>query len=197
MTSLIRILSLLSALTATSSALSCTECKSTNLSCSGSSVTCPLGSICGSRLSETFVDGSWITILARRCVPTKSCDFKGSLSLKKVQTLPTQSSNPNGVICPFCISADTVSCETSDTIQCMGDEQICILRTTRVTGPYSISASVRGCATKSYCDLGSESTIDERALTKVTFICPSGGLSVHNVILTPAMVCLLLMKYFF
>ncbi|XP_075134995.1 phospholipase A2 inhibitor and Ly6/PLAUR domain-containing protein-like [Leptodactylus fuscus] len=215
MTSLIRILSLLSALTATSSALSCTECTSTNSTCSGTSMTCPSGSLCGSSFTETTTDGTRIPNLVRTCVPSNNCDFKGSISLKEAKVrivisccstdnctptlppLPTRSSKPNGVVCPSCLSFNSTSCETSDTIQCTGEENRCFFQTTRVTGSVSVSASSHGCATKSVCDFGGQSIDVEGTVADVTFTCASGGLSVHKVILTPAIVCLLLLKFFF
>ncbi|KAM3923136.1 phospholipase A2 inhibitor and Ly6/PLAUR domain-containing protein-like [Leptodactylus fuscus] len=215
MTSLIRILSLLSALTATSSALSCTECRSTT-TCSGYDVTCPPGSFCGSSYSETTaVDGTRIQNLVRTCLPSNSCDYKGSISIKQLQVrtvtsccstnyctpslppLPKQNSKPNGVTCPSCLATNATWCDTSDTIQCTGDENICSLQTTNITGSFSLSTAIRGCATKSICDLGGLSEKIDGLSVDIKFTCTSGGLSAHKVVLTPAMVCLLLLKFFF
>ncbi|XP_075134060.1 phospholipase A2 inhibitor and Ly6/PLAUR domain-containing protein-like [Leptodactylus fuscus] len=217
MTSLIRILSLLSALTATSAALSCPECRSETSSCYGSSVTCPSDSVCGSRYTEASIGG--VRSLHRTCVLSTECNFKGTLSLQQrhirghlvivtsccntdhctpeIPALPTKSSNPNGVVCRSCMSSDSTWCYTSDTMRCTGDENMCLLQTNKVTGSFSLSTAIRGCATKSICDLGGLSEKIDGLSVDIKFTCTSGGLSAHKVVLTPAMVCLLLLKFFF
>ncbi|XP_066462071.1 urokinase plasminogen activator surface receptor-like [Eleutherodactylus coqui] len=164
MTSLIGILSLLSALTTTSSALWCTHCLSISSStCTGDSKSCPSGSLCGSTYQKHF-------------------------------NIPRQSSIPNGVICRSCVSEESTWCYTSDTIQCTGDENMCLLKTTELTG--SVSTAMRGCATKSYCDLSSQSYNTGGSTTNVTITCTSGSISAHKVVLTPTILCLLLLKLF-
>ncbi|XP_056399868.1 phospholipase A2 inhibitor and Ly6/PLAUR domain-containing protein-like [Hyla sarda] len=222
MFSLAGILSLLSALAATSYALSCTVCTSTTTTtCAGSSVTCPVGYQCGSSYTETTAGGSKVAVLVRSCLPSSQCNVEGSMSvqLQKIRMVtsccetdacipaisdfPTQSSKPNGVTCPSCVSVGSASCSTSDTIQCTEDEKMCLLQTTevmsrcRLAGSTSLSTALRGCATKSICDLGSQSQSVGGVTTEVKFICTSGGISVRTVVLTPAIVCLLLLKWFF
>ncbi|XP_044130979.1 phospholipase A2 inhibitor NAI-like isoform X3 [Bufo gargarizans] len=168
MSSLIGILSLLSALAATSYTLLCTYCISNETTCSGTmlSMTCYSGLQCASTYTETTID----------------------------QTI---SSNPNGLVCRSCISADSTSCYTNDTVQCTGDENRCLFQTTKVSGSVSASTAFRGCATKSICDIGSESASINEMIRYVNYTCTSGGLSVHNIVLAPAIVCLLLLKLFF
>ncbi|XP_071969168.1 uncharacterized protein [Engystomops pustulosus] len=215
MTSLPRIVSLLLVLTAKSAALLCTECMSlTSSSCSGSSVTCPVDYVCQAEYMET--DG--IKTVIRTCAPSSECSMNGSMSTiyGKVRTiilccsvdnctpsppsLPTPVSTPNGVTCRSCMSADSTWCDTSDTIQCTGDEDMCFLRTTQLTGSKSMDdgqSALRGCATKSLCDFGSRSKTIQGATISSNYICTSDGISVHEVLLTPAIVCLLLLKVFF
>ncbi|XP_044138562.1 phospholipase A2 inhibitor and Ly6/PLAUR domain-containing protein-like [Bufo gargarizans] len=215
MSSLIGILSLLSALAATSYALSCTQCFSSGATCSGPSMTCPSGNQCGSAYTETTIAGAKSTSLVRTCAPSSQCGLKGSLGLKQghmrmstsccntdnctpdLPTFPTTSSTPNGLVCRSCISEDSTWCYTNDTVQCTGDENRCLLMTTYVSGSVSASAAIRGCASKSICDIGSQSASAGGLTTNVKFICTSGGLSVHNIVLAPAIVCLLLLKLFF
>ncbi|KAM3922410.1 phospholipase A2 inhibitor and Ly6/PLAUR domain-containing protein-like [Leptodactylus fuscus] len=215
MISVFGILTFLSALTATSYALSCTECLSASSTCSGISVPCPTGYVCGSAYTETNTAGVKTEVLVRQCVPSKECNFKGSMGIPIghirmvtsccytdgcTPNLPASSptsSNPNGLVCRSCISADSNWCYTSDTMQCTGDENMCLLQTTKTSGPISSSTAIRGCATKSICDLGSKSETVGGLSSSVKFICTSGGLSVHKVVLTPAIVCLLLLKFFF
>ncbi|KAG9468806.1 hypothetical protein GDO78_021920 [Eleutherodactylus coqui] len=212
MTSVIGILSLILALTATSSALSCTKCSSTSSRCSGNSITCPSGSVCGSAYTQSFVEGVRTKNLIRGCTPSSDCNFSGTMSITKgrievgisccrtddctpsLPTLPTKSSKPNGVMCPSCISDQSTWCYTSDTIQCTGDENRCFLQATEITG--LLSTAMRGCATKSICDLPSKSYNTGGSTIKFTYNCTSGGISAHKVVLTPAILCLLLLKLF-
>ncbi|KAG8550147.1 hypothetical protein GDO81_028171 [Engystomops pustulosus] len=213
MASLVKILCLLSALTATSSALSCTVCASaTSSSCSGNSITCPSGSSCGSTYTVAKSGGTTAVSLIRACTLTSQCSFNGSISMVQatiktgisccdtdnctpiLPTVPTPSSNSNGVTCRSCITADSTWCYTSDTIQCTGDENMCLLQSTEISG--ELSTAIRGCSTKSFCDLGSQSTSVGGVTTNVKFICTSGGMTVHKVLFTPVIVCLLLLKVF-
>ncbi|XP_056398159.1 phospholipase A2 inhibitor and Ly6/PLAUR domain-containing protein-like [Hyla sarda] len=217
MISLTGILSLLSALAATSYALSCTQCVSTtSYSCSGSSVTCPPGYRCGSAYTESSVSGERVSVsLFRACIASHECNFNGSLSIQHgkakrvtsccntnhctptIPPFPTQSSDPNGVVCRSCISADSTWCYTSDTIQCTGDENMCLLQTTKIRGSVSASTAVRGCGTKSLCDLGGQLPDISGLSLKTEFICTSDGIRVCRVVLTPAIMCLLLLKWSF
>ncbi|CAJ0933851.1 unnamed protein product [Ranitomeya imitator] len=60
-----------------------------------------------------------------------------------------------------------------------------------------VSTAMRGCATKSICDLGNQYQNIGNVVTEVKIFCTDGGLSVHKVLLTPVIVCLLLLKMFF
>ncbi|XP_071969175.1 uncharacterized protein [Engystomops pustulosus] len=216
MTSLLAIVSLLSALTATGAALSCTECMSlTSSSCSGSSVTCPPGYVCASVHGES--GNAWTTnpSVVRSCAHPSACNYKGSLSMQygkarsatsccstdhctpSLPSYPRQDSTPNGVTCRSCMSDDSTWCDTSDTIQCTGDENMCLLQTAQMTGSMSLSSALRGCATKSYCDFGRQSQTIQGTTISSNYTCTSDGISVHEVLLTPAVVCLLLLKVFF
>ncbi|XP_066462647.1 phospholipase A2 inhibitor and Ly6/PLAUR domain-containing protein-like [Eleutherodactylus coqui] len=190
MTSLIGILSLVSALTATSSALSCMECKSETSPCS--SILCPPETMCGTVYFQGLAAGMGSQSLHRGCLPLSECGNSGTISIKQGRSgvgvsccssdnctpgllkPPQKNHNPNGVICPSCATAESTSCDTSDTIQCTGDENICLFRTTK-TG--ELSTAVRGCATKSYCDLGRQFYNIEGSTTEVTQSCTSGGIS--------------------
>ncbi|XP_066428749.1 phospholipase A2 inhibitor and Ly6/PLAUR domain-containing protein-like [Eleutherodactylus coqui] len=211
MISLIGFLSLFSALTATSSAISCTKCASTSMTCSGSSITCPDGFMCGSEYTD-LGEGLRAKHLIRKCTPSSECNFSGSMTMTEerfalgisccstdnctptLPTVPTKGHNPNGVICPSCASAKSTSCYTSDTIQCTADENMCLLEAIEIKG--SASGAMRGCGTKSYCDLGSQSYTAGGSTIKTTYTCTSSAISAHKVVLTPAIVCLLVLKLF-
>ncbi|KAM3921584.1 uncharacterized protein RB166_010994 [Leptodactylus fuscus] len=153
MRSLFGFLICFSALTATSDALSCTECISdTSPSCTGSSVTCASGSTCASLYSETVIGSSISPIFIRSCLNTSNCGFMGSMSNRQgriwasmtccntdnctptIPTIPVVSTIPNGVICPSCMSNDPSACSSSDTVTCTGDEDTCVLEKTKITG---------------------------------------------------------------
>ncbi|XP_069804263.1 phospholipase A2 inhibitor and Ly6/PLAUR domain-containing protein-like [Dendropsophus ebraccatus] len=216
MTSLTGILSLLSALIATSDALSCTQCMSvSSSSCSGPSVSCSPGHQCGSAYTKTSVAGQTSEVLVRGCVPSSECDVRGGMNIQygqikmvtsccnsdncapTIPSLPSTGSNPNGLVCRSCMSADSTWCYTPDTIECTGDMDRCFLMTTKTTGSVSSSVAIRGCTTKSICERGSRSSKIEGLSSEVKFTCTSGGMSVHGVILTPAIACLLMLKLFF
>ncbi|XP_075183519.1 phospholipase A2 inhibitor NAI-like [Anomaloglossus baeobatrachus] len=212
MGSLVGILSLLLALAATSSALSCTQCVSASTFCWGASKSCPLGSVCASTYTKTVAGEKTTEFFIRSCEPSSECDFNGSITLQygnismvtsccdtdncipKTQPLPKKGTDPNGLVCRSCVSA-SAWCYTSDTIQCTGNETMCIFRSTKVTGSSS-SIALRGCATKSMCDLGSWSQNVNNVSIEVKDVCTSGGKSVHRLILAPTIVCLLLLKVF-
>ncbi|XP_071969517.1 phospholipase A2 inhibitor NAI-like [Engystomops pustulosus] len=223
MKSLLRSLSLFSTLITTSSALSCTQCISaTSLSCSGSSVTCPPGHVCGSSYGEYVMGGSTTPTLIRTCVSSFECDIVGSMSMQQgqirvattccnndncspaVPVLPALSSEPNGMVCPSCIHISSTSCSVSDTVQCTGQENMCL--TAKISGSVSASPVIQGCATKSLCDIGNESLNIGGVMTEVTYICSndttrtttatSAAQSVHGVLLLTAIVGFLLLKLF-
>ncbi|XP_073426665.1 phospholipase A2 inhibitor and Ly6/PLAUR domain-containing protein-like [Dendrobates tinctorius] len=213
MSSLIGILSLLFALAATSYALSCTLCSSdTTTSCTGSSVSCSPGQSCGSVYSDSRAGVVSATNFVRSCIPSSQCDFTGSMTVQyvymrmaisccstdncvpKVPSLPKMNLTNNGLVCRSCISDKSDWCYTSDTMKCTGAEHMCMLQRTKAG---SIKAAMRGCATKSICDLGKWTENTGGVSAEVKFICTSGGITVHKVLLTPAIVCLLLLNFFF
>ncbi|XP_069802882.1 phospholipase A2 inhibitor 25 kDa subunit-like [Dendropsophus ebraccatus] len=217
MTSMTGILSLLSALIATSFALSCTQCMSTiSPLCSGPSKTCSSGYQCGSTYTEsTTAVGGNIVGIVRTCLPSFHCNINGSTTLKQEQVriatsccstdnctpnipaFPTIGTKSNGVVCRSCVSTHSTWCYTKETIHCTGDETMCLLQTTKIKGSVKLSAAVRGCATPSICNLGEKSLTVAGTTTEVKMKCTSGGISVHQVVLTPAITCLLLLKLFF
>ncbi|XP_069811924.1 phospholipase A2 inhibitor and Ly6/PLAUR domain-containing protein-like isoform X2 [Dendropsophus ebraccatus] len=160
-------------------------------------------------------NGTTTASLLRDCINPTRCGIKGSISLQDARinmaisccntyactpTIPAlipKSSNPNGVVCRVCTSKTSSWCYTSDTLQCTGEENMCLLQTKEVTGAYSSSIAARGCATKSLCKLGTNLQNVPGSSIKDTIICTDGGISVHKAILTPAITCLLVLKLFF
>ncbi|XP_073425945.1 phospholipase A2 inhibitor and Ly6/PLAUR domain-containing protein-like [Dendrobates tinctorius] len=215
MSSLIGILSLFLTLAATSDALACTQCLSESSTCSGSSETCRSGYECGSEYGVGLSGGKTTETLVRKCTPSSQCNTKGIISTSglqirmgisccstddctpKIPELPSKGTNLNGLVCRSCLSSDSAWCYTSDTVQCTGDENMCILQTTKQSGSSSSLLTIRGCATKSICDLGSQTETFAGISMDIKTFCTSGSKSVHKVVLNPAVVCLLLLKLFF
>lgn len=174
-------------------------------------MTCPSGQVCVTSYSETMSGNTKSESLARTCSLSSQCNVTGSVTIQggkiyrvastccdtdgctpALPTLPKKNSTLNGLVCRTCVYPDS-GCDTSDTLRCTGDEKKCIRQTTHVTGPGS--AALRGCATQSVCDLTSQSQSFQDL--GYEFICTSDGASVHNVVLAPALACLLLLKFFF
>ncbi|KAG8570109.1 hypothetical protein GDO81_014710 [Engystomops pustulosus] len=212
MTSPILTLSLLSALTVTSSALLCTQCLSENsTSCSGPSVSCPPGYECGSSHTKTNVGEFETNSVARVCALPSECNFTGIIGIPlgksriaasccnadncvpAIPEFPEINNTLNGLVCRYCVTVDSDWCYTSETVQCTGKEDRCLLQRIKQGG---LKNALRGCSTKSVCDLGGQTKTDGRSTTEVKFICTDAGISVHKVVLTPAIVSLLLMKIF-
>ncbi|XP_044134626.1 phospholipase A2 inhibitor NAI-like [Bufo gargarizans] len=161
-------------------------------------------------------------ILARTYKCASECNFLGSIRLQQLQismgticysdpectmigNLPTENSPLNGLGCPSCLSVNSTWCHTDETLQCRGDETMCLLlQTTQESGSMSTSTAFRGCATMSMCDLGSQSQNKTGSFTEVKINCTRastsgsnrGSMSVHKVVLTSAIVCLLLKLLF-
>ncbi|XP_069803283.1 uncharacterized protein [Dendropsophus ebraccatus] len=192
MTSLTGILSLLSALIATSDALSCIECRSfTSWTCSDNSVICPPKQVCTSVYTAFTFDKERLPGVLRTFTDPSNCDFKGSMSFgygrfrmvilccdtddcsPPVPPLPTPSYIPNGLICESSASHDSIQLFPPGNIQCTGDEDMCIHHTGHQTEPYSSTETVQGCATKSLCDLSGPLINILGLATEVKNICTS------------------------
>ncbi|XP_073457300.1 phospholipase A2 inhibitor gamma subunit B-like [Aquarana catesbeiana] len=193
MASIFQILGVLLSLAASGYSLLCTECSSSSDSCTGPSVTCPDGSVCGAIYTEGRVSGKiFFQSYKMACVTQEECDITGSGTIPQnakikmgrsccetdectppTPSLPKDSSVYNGVKCPACISTDSAYCYSSNKIKCTGDEDKCFLQATETTGQKTKYTAVRGCATKSVCDLGSRSfsSADEKSYNYV--ICSS------------------------
>ncbi|KAM4015674.1 phospholipase A2 inhibitor and Ly6/PLAUR domain-containing protein-like [Anomaloglossus baeobatrachus] len=215
MSSLIALLSLLSTLSATSYALLCTQCMSPSSTCSGKSVTCPSGHVCGAAYSEFIYGGKKTASMLRSCTPSYECNTFSSITTSKIQlrmvtsccgtddctpsspALPAKDTNPNGLVCQSCTAAKSIWCNSPHTIECTGDENTCFVQTTKLSGNFSDFSVMRGCATQSVCELGNRPEKMEGYSIDVKTICIGGSTSVYKVVLTPAFVCLLLLKLFF
>uniref|UniRef100_A0A8C5QXT2 UPAR/Ly6 domain-containing protein n=1 Tax=Leptobrachium leishanense TaxID=445787 RepID=A0A8C5QXT2_9ANUR len=193
-------------------ALSCIQCVSPrNPSCDGLSVSCLLDNVCGASYTVTTSDFSVVTgNYMRGCVTKNQCNLQGSISVinnvmnrigvsccntdncnPSFPTLPAVNTTFNELVCRTCISADSDWCYTKDTVHCTGDENMCLLQTTSITGAVSMNTALRGCATKSLCDLGQQTAENAGQKVDVRFICTSGTAGLYSG-LTLSLVAILL-----
>ncbi|KAM8927840.1 phospholipase A2 inhibitor NAI-like [Pelodytes ibericus] len=202
MNALVGFVCLLSAVVATGSALSCIDCvKLGGSSCSGKSKICPAGSVCGSQYTSVQSGLEKAEVFVRTCILESMCTLNASITFDsgtaklgssccstencapKFPVLPAVSSQGNGVICPTCISDDPDSCSTEKTMECTGDETVCVFQTTKITGELNIPVdlkhyfpvALRGCATKSVCDLININLKQRDVALDVNFLCTDGS----------------------
>ncbi|XP_075046788.1 phospholipase A2 inhibitor NAI-like [Mixophyes fleayi] len=184
-------LCILSALSATGYSLSCKVCTDMNFfSCDGPSEDCPADSACGSSITMRTEYVSAVNHeFTRSCVPKQQCDNSVSFMIPNgvmrkstsccftddcTPPLPAflaDGYQPNGVTCPTCMSATSTWCNSEDTMQCAGSENMCLLQTTRTYAPVRQSLAVRGCATESMCSLGTQYLNIGNLKSKLKFKC--------------------------
>ncbi|XP_075462387.1 phospholipase A2 inhibitor and Ly6/PLAUR domain-containing protein-like [Ascaphus truei] len=210
MRSLLQVLCVLSALVGTGYSLSCAVCVNmSGTSCTGPSMTCPAADVCISSYTVNTTRGTQSDFFARSCAPKNKCVMSGSISLPEVKiklanscctsdnctpsmpTLPADNNVKNGLTCPTCASANSDNCHTPDTIECTGDEEWCLLRTTKISGSIS---SLRGCATESICSIGRESASFGNISTAMNTSCTDGSVGLHPGFSFPAAVALMLIN---
>ncbi|KAM8927839.1 phospholipase A2 inhibitor and Ly6/PLAUR domain-containing protein-like [Pelodytes ibericus] len=212
MYSLLGLLYLLSTLIAPGYFLSCTQCLATiGSNCTGGSVTCPSGNVCGS--SYTVTNEGTKEVFARSCVPQEQCDVTGTISVPSntiklgvsccdtdncippKPSLPEPSKEENGIICRTCVSDSSDSCYTGSTMKCTGNETMCLLQSTKLSGPVSATVALRGCSTKSICDLGSQSAQSGSTRITIKFVCTDGSSGLHHSNYLLAIITLMLGKF--
>ncbi|XP_075462401.1 phospholipase A2 inhibitor and Ly6/PLAUR domain-containing protein-like [Ascaphus truei] len=212
MRSLLQVLCVLSALVATGYSLSCTVCESSSgTSCTGLSINCTDAHVCMSSYTVLTAGGIETKIFTRNCEPQTRCGINGSITLPtyksqmgssccttdnctpSIPTLPANNNTKNGVTCRTCISADSDYCYTSDTVECTGDEKMCLLQSTKISGSISRKVAIRGCATESICNIGNQFANGNGLTTEVITKCSNGNIGLYQGFFFPA-AALLLMK---
>ncbi|XP_073511910.1 uncharacterized protein [Phyllobates terribilis] len=193
----------------TGHALSCIECStSSSTTCTGNNVTCPSGFVCksfysgGRRGESTFLKET-----TRSCAHPSGCNMKTSMSINEIRfnmassccdtdncspsipELSPISSVPNGVTCPSFMAIGANLIQSSGPMTCTGDQNQCAI----MEGNGEFVALFRGCATKSFCDVGSQT--DTSSILRIR--CHNGDISIHRAVLTPVVVSLLLVKWLF
>ncbi|XP_077312669.1 phospholipase A2 inhibitor and Ly6/PLAUR domain-containing protein-like [Lithobates pipiens] len=209
---LLELFFILAALANTGLSLSCMQCSSTTTSCTGSSVTCSSGNKCGVIYTTTTAGSSTTSSYAMSCLSSDQCSLSGSLTtndmrlktaasccstdncIPSLPSLPGDSSVYNGVTCRSCLSASSTWCYTSDTIKCTGNENMCLLQSTEISGSQSLATAIRGCSTQSFCNLGSQSSSANGLSSSIKFVCTSGSSGLRQGFYLPAVICLFFLK---
>ncbi|XP_075183285.1 uncharacterized protein LOC142255714 [Anomaloglossus baeobatrachus] len=187
-----RLASFFSALAATGQGLKCYTCSGLNsdycLLPTYSS--CPAGNVCASRYRIT-VSGNFIfQFFNRFCAQPSQCNATGTFSTssdisERMATtccsedlctpekpiVPDVSLTPNGLTCPIC-SLLRSSCENLRTLNCAGDQTMCLLETRKkTTGSVTVTSIDRGCASEGFCYKGNESSTYGTVHTETTYSC--------------------------
>uniref|UniRef100_A0A8C5QVB5 UPAR/Ly6 domain-containing protein n=1 Tax=Leptobrachium leishanense TaxID=445787 RepID=A0A8C5QVB5_9ANUR len=211
MGSLLLLFGVLLALVSTGYSITCTSC--TGFNCTAGNITCADSNACSTLYSATVTkDGGNLASFARACTPKDLCNITKSMSYSNVKVkmaiqccetdgcnpefreLPPDNETANGVVCRSCRSESSDSCYTDETIECKGNENMCLLQTIKISGIGTGSMSIRGCATKSFCDTTSQSLSVDGINTKSDFFCTSGSVDLHCSLLICVFFSLALLK---
>ncbi|CAH2329445.1 Hypothetical predicted protein [Pelobates cultripes] len=179
------------------SSLTCYQCESSSgLPCTGYLATCVSSAKrCISIYEETFASGGRSNRFARGCGITSQCDVSGTVSLldRTYRTSstcckdsmctppfpvlpPYNNSYLNGRTCPSCVSYMETDCNSGLYKNCTGLETYCLYESMKTTGGQNtIKTALRGCATKSMCDLGDRTTKYNGITTTIKVSCRSGS----------------------
>ncbi|XP_044134618.1 phospholipase A2 inhibitor and Ly6/PLAUR domain-containing protein-like [Bufo gargarizans] len=208
---------ILSALAKTGFSLECIKCIALgDSSCTeGPIVTCPQGHTCTSMYQETIKDGKTSEFLYRSCGPTSHCNKTGSFTIENqsarlgisccytdncyppLPQLQSASTRRNGKVCQMC-SDGSEACSGTATIDCVGNENKCILQVTKtIAGTDKNVESYRGCGTKSICEIGNQNISFGFLNMESTFPCGGGAVTMYRGLdfsMISAIVLLILLK---
>ncbi|XP_073513687.1 phospholipase A2 inhibitor gamma subunit B-like [Phyllobates terribilis] len=182
------------------SSLSCTVCLVQGATfCTGNNITCPPGRVCASTRTINVEDGIQKSeFFGRSCVPEDQCQGPGSFSThnshskKGFSCCYTDNCTPsppvlspdnivqNGLTCPSCTGNDVDWCDTGMTMKCTGDETMCIVQHSKMSGTLSRDSILRGCATPTICNIGNQSVITDGISVEVRISCTGGGGVLHR-----------------
>ncbi|KAM4015059.1 uncharacterized protein ACNLHF_001745 isoform 1-T1 [Anomaloglossus baeobatrachus] len=179
--------------------------------CSDTNVTCAAGTVCATVHAVTTIGDASSERFTKTCSPINQCGISGIASIPngnmKIMTacsidncnlsfpeFPMEKTDLNGVTCQKCISADT-DCHSSQTMRCTGDQRACLLQTTELTGKTKASVAVRGCTTRSICDLTRQDYTVDGITSATKFTCTNGADPVQRNLVTAAVISLLSLQY--
>ncbi|XP_077116264.1 uncharacterized protein LOC143770487 [Ranitomeya variabilis] len=188
---------ILSTLIATTFSLSCNECSGLAAkSCHRVKVTCPPDfNVCVATLESDIPDGKQeMTLYREYCGKSSMCSYTGSLTThfagKKMSStccytsncspplpkFPEEKTDKNGVSCKSCSDLKEASCESTTTIDCVGDEKKCVaMAITSKSEKMSSTYSLSGCGTPGLCNLTEREYQFVGQTIKTTFTCSSGS----------------------
>ncbi|KAM3923132.1 phospholipase A2 inhibitor NAI-like [Leptodactylus fuscus] len=176
--------------------LSCISCHNGNeATCVGGSVVCPENYQCLSLYMEITINGSTAKNFFRSCAPVNHCNMTGSSSFpdgtlnmaatcctvqdRCTPSAPllatTNNTVPNGVVCRQCQSINSDQCNTQNTKQCYGNENMCIRLDTTTTAYETSALAFRGCATRSVCDVKQQLFKTSQLTAAYNYICTSAA----------------------
>ncbi|XP_069804608.1 phospholipase A2 inhibitor NAI-like [Dendropsophus ebraccatus] len=182
---------LLSAVAATGSCLQCISCSGLD-SCVNSTVTsCPDGDVCALRHRISVIGNATSQHIDRFCAHPSECNGTGTFDrpnivLDRMATTccdenlctstkpaaPNGSSLANGMKCPSCSWLSYPSCDILEWMNCVGDETMCLLKTTKQnTGSLNFTTIDRGCASKGFCYIRNENSTSGAVYTETTYSC--------------------------
>ncbi|KAG8433707.1 hypothetical protein GDO86_012168 [Hymenochirus boettgeri] len=185
-------------------ALSCVHCRVEEENfCTGQEKRCPTWGdfVCASTSTLTIMEGFTRKTFSRSCEMRSSCGIAGSIGYQKgkiktsttcchadncipsTPVLPTENMQRVGLTCRSCTALDSKWCYTDETMECTGEEKRCILQSTTLSGSKSGTTTVRGCATKNLCDIGSQTHNFGDVQMRTDITCTSGAISLHHFVL--------------
>ncbi|XP_063800043.1 phospholipase A2 inhibitor gamma subunit B-like [Pseudophryne corroboree] len=197
-------LAVLSALAATGYSITCKSCWQFATACTSPTVSCPAGNVCVSSYSvvQTVTSSTPQIQYSISCGLRDHCNITGSMTFiyGTVRTgtsccdtddctpptpiLPALSSQKNGLTCRTCYSDKSDYCYNGDTLQCNGEETKCGLMSRKLTGTINLNEAIRGCSTKSFCDvLGPQSASISGLNVDAKMYCSDGAVGLNSGIL--------------
>uniref|UniRef100_A0A8C5WIV8 UPAR/Ly6 domain-containing protein n=1 Tax=Leptobrachium leishanense TaxID=445787 RepID=A0A8C5WIV8_9ANUR len=192
--------------------LTCTSCTTLNDTfCTGSNVTCPTGQVCASAYMKTVTEDGETVALTRSCQPLRKCFRYGTMSYSSVKFIiyttccladncspplapwPSNALTANKQTCSSCFNGNS-TCSSSNTIQCTGNERMCVLRTVTFSGAKSGQEVSQGCGTSSFCFFKSYSSVGGDVIINMTHSCSSHSTSLQYGILVSSVATLMMAK---
>ncbi|KAG8548821.1 hypothetical protein GDO81_024008 [Engystomops pustulosus] len=194
------LLSFILALARTGWSLQCIQCTAfEGESCTtGPSITCAKGEVCTTKNQHAIIGGATSATMYRSCGPPTHCNKTGSFTvvqrtmkigisccstdncLSPVPELPPTSTRKNGRVCGLC-GAPKEDCTPTTTINCVGNEDKCLLHVTRLNGPNNVE-SYRGCSTKSICDIRFLNQSSGVVNIEADYFCSNGAIATSRVL---------------
>ncbi|KAM5132630.1 phospholipase A2 inhibitor NAI-like [Mantella aurantiaca] len=194
---------ILCSLVTTGFSLSCSVCyEEDEKSCKGTSMPCLSDTdVCVATYEANTIDTSGEKLLqySRSCGPRTSCAQKesstfsdGSVQISSTccftnncipptPVLPQTKTEKNGVSCMECRGAEDKPCTSSTYMACTGNEKQCV--SVIVTTPSFSAVSLSGCGTPGLCNISQLYIKTGETKEQMKFSCPSGGSTLHGLLL--------------